>query len=172
MSITQNNVVTMEFKVSDTNGQVLDTSEGAEPLVYIHGAQNIIPGLENALEGKTVGDEIKAEIAAADAYGEYHDQMVQQVPVAAFEGVDTVEPGMAFHAESPDGHPIQIIVTAVEGDMVTVDGNHPLAGKDLVFEVKILEIRDATEEELAHGHVHAGGSCSSDSSCSNDSCCD
>lgn len=158
MSITQQKVVTMDFKVSDTNGQVLDSSEGAEPLVYLHGSNNIIPGLEAALEGKGVGDDVKVEVVAAEAYGEYHDQMVQQVPMAAFEGVEKVEPGMAFHAESPDGHPIQIIVTGVEGDMVTVDGNHPLAGKDLVFEVSIKEVRDATADELEHGHVH-GPSC-------------
>jgi len=83
--------------------------------------------------------------------------MVQQVPMAAFEGVDKVESGMAFHAESPDGHPIQIIVTGVEGDMVTVDGNHPLAGKDLVFEVTIKDVRDASADELEHGHVHGPG---------------
>jgi FKBP-type peptidyl-prolyl cis-trans isomerase SlyD len=157
MSITNQKVVTMDFKVSDTNGQVLDSSEGSEPLVYLHGAQNIIPGLENALEGKQVGDFVKVEVAAADAYGEYHDQMVQQVPMAAFEGVDKVEPGMAFHAESPDGHPIQIIVTGVEGDMVTVDGNHPLAGKDLVFEVTVKDVREASADELEHGHVHGPG---------------
>jgi len=97
------------------------------------------------------------EVVAAEAYGEYHEQMVQQVPMAAFEGVDKVEPGMAFHAESPDGHPIQIIVTGVEGDMVTVDGNHPLAGKDLVFEVTIKDVRDASADELEHGHVHGPG---------------
>lgn len=157
MSIANQKVVTMDFKVSDTNGQVLDSSEGSEPLVYIHGAQNIIPGLESALEGKSVGDFVKVEVVAAEAYGEYHDQMVQQVPMAAFEGVDKVEPGMAFHAESPEGHPVQIIVTEVEGDMVTVDGNHPLAGKDLVFEVTVQDIREATQDELEHGHVHGPG---------------
>ena len=149
----------MNFKVSDTNGEVLDASEGSEPLVYIHGVKNIIPGLEAALEGKKVGDEVNVEVAPADAYGEYHEEMVQDIPADAFEGVDNIEPGMAFHAESPDGNPIQIIVTGVEGDMVSVDGNHPLAGKDLVFDVKVLEIRDATEDELEHGHVH-GPSCS------------
>ncbi|GAA3922187.1 peptidylprolyl isomerase [Litoribacillus peritrichatus] len=157
MSISNQKVVTMDFKVSDTNGQVLDSSEGSEPLVYVHGANNIIPGLEKALEGKTVGDQVNVEIVAAEAYGEYHDQMVQEVPMEAFEGVDKVEPGMAFHAESPDGHPIQIIVTEVEGDKVTVDGNHPLAGKDLVFDVTVKDVRDATADELEHGHVHGPG---------------
>ncbi len=158
MSIANQKVVTMDFKVSDTKGQVLDSSEGSEPLVYVHGANNIIPGLEKALEGKTVGDQVNVEIIAAEAYGEYHDQMVQEIPMEAFEGVEKVEPGMAFHAESPEGHPIQIIVTDVEGDKVTVDGNHPLAGKDLVFDVTVKDVRDATADELEHGHVH-GPSC-------------
>lgn len=154
-------VVTLSYSVKDDEGTVIDSTEGTEPLVYIHGAANIIPGLETALSGKAVGDEFDVTVEPKDAYGEYNESLVQAVPREAFEGVETIEPGMAFTANTPNG-PIQLIVTGVEGDQITVDPNHPLAGKVLNFTGKIMEIRDATEEELAHGHVHAAGGCSHD----------
>lgn len=156
MSIEDNKVVTLEYTVTATTGEVIDSSEGTEPLVYLHGAQNIVPGLENALAGKTVDDAFVVTVVAADAYGEKSDEMMQQVPASAFEGVDDVEVGMEFHADTPQG-PMPIIVTAVEDDMVTVDANHPLAGRDLIFDVKITDVRDATEEELENGHIHGPG---------------
>jgi FKBP-type peptidyl-prolyl cis-trans isomerase SlyD len=156
MSIEDNKVVTLEYTVTATTGEVIDSSEGTEPLVYLHGAQNIVPGLENALAGKTVDDAFVVTVVAADAYGEKSDEMMQQVPASAFEGVDNVEVGMEFHADTPQG-PMPIIVTAVEDDMVTVDANHPLAGRDLIFDVKITDVRDATEEELENGHIHGPG---------------
>ena len=157
MTIAQHKVVTIHYKVTDVDsGEVIDSSEGGAPMTYMHGAQNIIPGLEAALEGKAVGDELEVTVAPADAYGEYSEERVQQVPVEAFQGVEKVEPGMAFTAQTEHG-PVNLIVTEVEETMVTVDANHPLAGKSLKFEVTIDSIRDASEEEVAHGHVHGEG---------------
>lgn len=154
--IAENKVVTLNYTVKDEGGDIIDTSEGGEPLTYLHGFNNIIPGLEAALVGKAAGDEFDVSVAPAEAYGEYNEAMVQQVPMSAFEGVDKVEPGMAFTAQTQGG-PVQLIVTEVEGDQVTVDPNHPLAGKTLHFSGSIAEVRDASEEELAHGHVHGPG---------------
>lgn len=151
--IAENKVVTLDYTVKDEDGDIIDSSEGGDPLTYLHGANNIIPGLEAALIGKTAGEDFDVLIAPADAYGEYNEAMVQQVPMAAFEGVENVEPGMAFTAQTQGG-PVQLIVTDVDGDLVTVDPNHPLAGKTLHFSGTIADVRDATEEELAHGHVH------------------
>lgn len=157
MTIAQHKVVTIHYKVVDVaSGDVIDSSEGAEPMTYLHGAQNIIPGLESALEGKQVGDEFDITIEAADAYGEHSEERIQQVPVEAFEGVEKVEPGMAFTADTEHG-PVNLIVTEVTEGTVTVDANHPLAGKSLAFSVKVESIRDASDEEMAHGHVHGPG---------------
>ncbi len=157
MSISQNKVVTIHYTVTDAaSNEVIDSSEGGQPMVYLHGHQNIIPGLENALEGKAVGDELKVEVTAADAYGEYSEERVQQVPIEAFEGVENVEPGMAFTAQTEHG-PVNIIITEIEDDVATVDANHPLAGRALNFDVKIAEVREASVEELEHGHVHGEG---------------
>ncbi len=157
MSISQNKVVTIHYQVVDVDSnELIDSSEGGAPMVYLHGHQNIIPGLEKALEGKKAGDELKVTVVAADAYGVYSDERVQQVPMAAFEGVDQIEPGMAFTAQTEHG-PVSLIVTEVDETTVTVDANHPLAGKDLRFSVKVEAVRDASAEELAHGHVHGEG---------------
>ena len=157
MSISQNKVVTFHYQVVDVDSnEIIDSSEGGAPMVYLHGHQNIIPGLEKALEGKKAGDELEVTVVAADAYGVYSDERVQQVPMAAFEGVDQIEPGMAFTAQTEHG-PVSLIVTEVDETTVTVDANHPLAGKDLRFSVKVDAVRDASAEELAHGHVHGEG---------------
>lgn len=154
MTVAQHKVVTLHYKVTDVDsGQVIDSSENAEPLVYLHGAQNIIPGLENALEGKSVGDEIEVTVAPEDAYGERSDDRIQQVPMEAFRDIEKVEPGMAVTAQTEHG-PVNLIVTEVDESTVTVDANHPLAGKSLTFNVTIKSVRDASEEEVAHGHVH------------------
>ena len=134
----------------------MDSSEGREPLTYLHGAGNIIPGLEKQLEGRKAGDSLTARVEAAEAYGEKNPQMVQQVPAAAFQGVESIQPGMQFQAQTEQG-PLLVTVVGVDGDTVTVDGNHPLAGQALNFDVTIDTVRDATEEELAHGHVHGAG---------------
>lgn len=157
MTIAQNKVVTIDYEVREADNQeLIDSSADGAPMVYLHGFQNIIPGLENALDGKKVGDELEITVEPADAYGEYSDERVQQVPVSAFEGVEELEPGMAFTAQTEHG-PVSIIVTEIDGDMATIDANHPLAGQSLHFKVKVLEVRDATAEEIDHGHVHGEG---------------
>lgn len=157
MTIAQHKVVTMHYKVSDSDSdEVIDSSENGDPMTYLHGAQNIIPGLEQALEGKVVGEELEVIVAPADAYGERSDDRIQQVPREAFEGMENLEVGMAVSAQTDQGA-INLIVTEVSEDLVTVDANHPLAGKSLRFNVTIEEVRDASEEEKAHGHVHGPG---------------
>jgi FKBP-type peptidyl-prolyl cis-trans isomerase SlyD len=154
--IADQKVVSLNFTVKDTEGQIVDSSEGGAPLVYLHGQNNIIPGLEAALVGKTPGDEFAVTIEPSEGYGEYNEEMVQVVPREAFAGVETIETGMVFTAQTQGG-PVQLVVAKIEGDDITVDPNHPLAGKTLNFTGSVIEVRDATEEELAHGHVHGEG---------------
>jgi FKBP-type peptidyl-prolyl cis-trans isomerase SlyD len=133
---------------------VLDSSEGAEPLTYLHGAGNIIPGLEKALVGKVEGDTQQVTVQPAEGYGEVMSELMQTVDKAAFQGVESVEVGMSFEAQTSDGSVQHIVVSKVDGDQVTVDANHPLAGVVLNFDVEIVSVREATEEEISHGHVH------------------
>lgn len=156
MQITDRSVVSFHYTLTNDAGEVIDASAGGEPLAYLHGAGNIVPGLENALTGKAAGDKLTVKVAPADGYGERDDRLVQSVPRRAFQGVADIKPGMSFVSQGPEGQ-TRIVVTQVAGDMVTVDGNHPLAGETLNFEVEITEVRDATEEELSHGHVHGPG---------------
>lgn len=156
MNISENCVASIHYTLTDGEGKVLDSSEGHEPLSYLHGAGNIIPGLEDALEGKTVGDKLNVAVKAAEAYGLRDDSLVQELPSNMFSGIENIEVGMEFHAETEQG--LQVVtVTKVEGDQVTIDGNHPLAGVDLTFDVEIADVRAATEEELEHGHAHGAG---------------
>jgi len=154
LTIAKNQVVSMHYTLTDNAGNVLDSSDEGTPLSYLHGAGNIIPGLEEALAGKAEGEQVQAVIAPEEAYGEPQPDLVQVLPKEAFQGVDQVEPGMRFQAESADGSTRQLTVTGVEGDEVTVDANHPLAGVELHFDVQVVGVRDATDEELEHGHVH------------------
>ena len=156
MQITENSAVRFHYTLTGKDGQVIDSSDVGEPLPYLHGHGQIVPGLEGALAGKKAGDKLEVQVPAAEGYGEHHDFMVQEVPRAAFQGVDTIEPGMQFQAQTGQGG-MTVTVTAVTEDTVTVDGNHPLAGQDLYFSVEIVDVRAATEEELAHGHVHGPG---------------
>src|SRR5262245_28436975 len=157
MPIGQDSVVTIHYTLTDDAGQVLDTSrEGGEPIAYLHGHGNLVPGLERELEGKTTGDKVNVSVTPEHGYGEYDKGLVQQVPRRALQGVPNVRIGMRLHAQTPEG-PRAVVVTRLVGDMVTIDGNHPLAGKNLNFDVEITDVRDATEEELAHGHVHGAG---------------
>ena len=153
MQVSENKVVSIHYTLKNDAGEVIDSSEGREPLSYLHGAGNIIPGLEKALEGKDVGEHVDVSIAPEEAYGERNDALVQAVPRSAFEGVDEIQPGMQFQAQTPAGMQI-LTVVKVEGDEVVVDGNHPLAGETLHFSVDIADVREATEEEKSHGHVH------------------
>ena len=147
-------VVSMHYTLSDNDGNVLDSSEGADPLSYLHGANNIIPGLEKALIGKTADDTLQVKVEPAEGYGEKIPELMQIVDKAAFQGVDNLEAGMAFEAQGDNGQVQRVVISSIDGDKVTVDGNHPLAGVTLNFDVKVLSVRDATEEEISHGHAH------------------
>lgn len=153
-TISNNSVVAIHYKLQDDQGNLIDSSEGAEPLTYLQGAGNIIPGLERALDGKAEGDSVNVRIEPGEAYGEVVPELIQTVDRSAFEGVDTIAEGMAFEAQTPTGSIQRIVVKDVQGDTITVDGNHPLAGVPLNFDVDVVSVRDATEEEIAHGHVH------------------
>lgn len=153
MLITKNAVVTMDYTLKDDEGTVIDTSDGKDPLKYLHGAGNIIPGLEGALEGKPAGEAVEATIAPEDGYGSWDENKVFDLERSQFAGVDEVEPGMQFQAQIQEV-PTILTVQKVEGDKVTVDANHPLAGATLHFNVNVRDVREATEEEISHGHVH------------------
>lgn len=156
MKIAENTVVHMHYILKDENGNILDSSSGREPLAYIQGIGNIIPGLEKEMTGKNVGDKVKAIIAPEEAYGLREESMVQSVPKSGFQGEEELVAGMQVQVGTSDGEAIAT-VTKVEGDDVTLDMNHPLAGVTLHFDVEIMEVRAATEEELSHGHVHGAG---------------
>jgi FKBP-type peptidyl-prolyl cis-trans isomerase SlyD len=153
--MAQPRVVTIHYTLTNNEGEELDSSrvEGREPLTYLEGAQNIIGGLESALNDKTAGDKAKVSVEPAEGYGEVNEELVQPVPRTAFEGVDTIEPGMQFQAQTPGG-PQVVRVVEVSDETVTIDANHPLAGQTLHFDVEVVEAREATEEEQEHGHVH------------------
>jgi FKBP-type peptidyl-prolyl cis-trans isomerase SlyD len=151
MNIAKNTIVSFDYTLTDDNNQILDSSD-SEPLVYLHGHGNIIPGLEEAMEGKAPGDSFKVHVPAASAYGIRDEKLITKIPKDRFEG-ETVEEGMQFQAQTADGYSV-VTVTEVAGDQVTIDGNHPLAGQDLNFDVEIKDIREASEEEIAHGHPH------------------
>ena len=154
MEIKENTVVSIDYTLTGDDGQVIDTSAGREPLVYLHGHGNIIPGLEKAIQGKTSGDELDVSIQPEEAYGPYREELVQDVPRSAFDGVERVEPGMSFHAESAAG-PMTVIVREVGDDTVKVDGNHMLAGQVLNFQVEIKDVRAATKDEVQQGSAAA-----------------
>ncbi len=157
MQIAENAVVAIHYTLTNDAGDTLDSSrERDEPLAYLHGHGNIIPGLEKALLGKQSGDTLKVTVEPAEGYGERHEGLIQEVPREAFQGVDELEPGMQFQA-STDAGPRMFTITDVQDDVVTVDGNHPLAGATLHFDVEIADVRAASAEELSHGHVHGPG---------------
>ena len=157
MTIAANKAVSIEYTLTNDDGDVIDSSTGGAPLVYLQGAGNIIPGLEKALEGKAVGEELTVTVEPEDAYGEYSAELVSTLSATMFEGVDQLEVGMQFHASAPDGQMQIVTIRDLDGDDVTVDGNHPLAGQRLTFKVKVVAVRDASEDEVAHGHVHGVG---------------
>lgn len=155
MNIDNNCVVSIHYSLKDKDGVLLDSSENKEPLHYLHGAANIIPGLERQLTGKARGDRLDITVEPGEAYGERHDALVQDVPRAAFQGTQELAPGMRFQAETDSG-PQSVIITAVTDEAVTVDANHPLAGETLHFNVSIENVRAASDEEVSHGHPHEG----------------
>lgn len=155
MKITDKKVALIHYTLKNAGGEVLDSSEGHDPLAYLHGEGNIIAGLEEALSGKSAGDKFEVSVEAAEAYGEYDESLVQPVPKEQF-GEHEVEVGMQFHADTAIG-PRVVTVTAIADKEVVIDANHQLAGEDLHFSVEVVEVRDASEEELEHGHAHGAG---------------
>jgi len=155
MQISDKKAVSLHYTLTNNAGDKLDSSIGAEPLVYLHGAGNIISGLEDALSGKTAGEKFTVTIEPENAYGEKQADMIQVVSKEMFEDMP-LEVGMQFHAEVSRGPGIVTIIQ-IEGDEVTIDGNHPLAGETLTFDVEIMDVREATEDEMSHGHIHGEG---------------
>ena len=156
MQIADKMVVTIDYTLKDDNGNVLDSSNDGQ-FTYLHGSNNIIPGLENALTGKSAGDEVEVTVSPTEGYGERNDSMVQAVPRDMFDSEQEIEVGMQFHAQSPEGDMVVVTVMDVDDDDITVDGNHPLVGMNLNFGVKVVDVREATAEEMDHGHVHGPG---------------
>ena len=154
MNIEDKLAVSIHYTLTNEQGETLDSSEGQDPLRYLHGARNIIPGLEAALLGKTAGDKLNVTVQPDQAYGEINPDMIQVVPREAFQGIDDIQPGMQFQASGPDGQAQVVTIKSVGEEGVTVDGNHPLAGQVLNFDVTVEEVREATKEEIEHGHVH------------------
>jgi len=156
MQIGKHKVVTFDYTLTNSDGEVLDTSKGQEPLAYIHGTGFMIPGLERAMEEKSAGDAFSVTVEAKDAYGDRDEELVKEVERSMFGDVEKLEAGMQFQTDSDGGIEV-VTVTAVDDDKVTVDGNHPLADATLHFDVQVVDVREASQEELEHGHVHGAG---------------
>jgi FKBP-type peptidyl-prolyl cis-trans isomerase SlyD len=154
MLITDNCVVSIHYKLTNDAGEQIDSSAGLEPLAYLQGSSGVIRGLQTALTGRAVGERLQVTVQPEDGYGEIKAEAIQTVPSSAFEGVDGLKPGMTFQARSPEGQLHRVSVLDVSDDGVRIDGNHPLAGEVLHFEVTIESIRHATEDEITHGHAH------------------
>lgn len=158
MKIAKNNVVVMHYAVSDSEGTLIDSSYEDKPMAIIQGSGYLIPGLDDALVDHQAGDKFEVAVACDQAYGERHDDYVQTVPREVLAGVEDLALGTQLRATTDDGEQT-VIVIDVQDDVITVDGNHPLSGLDLSFDVEIIEVREATAEELEHGHVHSEGGC-------------
>ncbi|HVV49061.1 MAG TPA: peptidylprolyl isomerase [Polyangia bacterium] len=156
MQISDRKAVTIHYTVKDEAGEVLDTSRGRDPLDYLQGLGNIVPGLEKALAGKAAGDKLEVTLAPEEAYGVRDEKNVRNVPLRKLSVEGKLAPGARCRVQVPDGFQLGL-VQAVRGDYATVDLNHPLAGMRLAFEVEVVAVREATPEELAHGHVHGAG---------------
>ena len=158
MKISANKVASIHYVLKDDQGETIDSSTGgAEPLTYLHGNGQLIPGMENSLNDKAVGDKFSIVITPEDGYGQHNETLIQKVPRTAFPEDSEFSVGMRFQAHDENGNPHVVVVTEVGEEEVTVDGNHPLSGKTLHFDVEIIEVRDATEEEIQHGHAHGPG---------------
>ena len=161
MKIAKNNVVVMHYAVSDSEGTLIDSSYEDKPMEIIQGTGYLIPGLDDALINHEAGDTFEIAVACVDAYGERHDDYVQTVPREVLAGVEDLSLGTQLRATTDDGEQT-VIVIDVQDDEITVDGNHPLSGLDLSFDVEVLEVREATADELEHGHVHSKNGCGHD----------
>lgn len=158
MQIENDKVATLHYTLKDNEGNILDQSDDGS-FVYLHGAFNIIPGLEAALTGKKAGEDVNVTVAPEDAYGIRSEEHMQEVPKEMFESDAEINVGMQFYAQGPGGEDLMVTIAEIKDDVIVVDGNHPLAGMDLNFDVKVIDVRDATDEEMEHGHVHSAGGC-------------
>jgi FKBP-type peptidyl-prolyl cis-trans isomerase SlyD len=156
MIIEKNSVVAIDYVLTDGNGEMVDSTQDQEPMVYLHGANNILPVLEDALEGKSLKSRVRIKVSPADGYGKYKEDLVQSIPLSSFPNADQVKVGTQFELDTPQGPQIATI-TKVERDEFTLDMNHPLAGETLHFDIEVVDIREATAEEIAKGHVHVEG---------------
>ncbi len=157
MVVAKDKVVAIDYTLRDSEGQILDQSDAGRPLSYLHGAGMIIEGLESALEGKATDDQFQVVVEPADAYGEFDDGLRQQVPRSQFDDIEDLEVGMQFRVNTDEDEFTVVTVVEIDDEEVTVDGNHQLAGVTLHFDIKVREIRDATREEIEHGHPHGPG---------------
>jgi len=155
--IAEGLVVTIHYRLTLDDGSIADDSFGGDPLTYLQGAQNIVPGLERELLGKNVGDTCEVVVTAAEGYGEYDPAADQTVPKTAFPANVALQPGMSFQTRGRNGQSVPVWVRAITGDKVSITGNHPLAGQRLNFKVEVVDVRRATKEEKQHGHVHGPG---------------
>src|SRR5436190_24385614 len=155
VQIQAKSVVSIEYTLKNDQGEVLDKSEGHGPLVYMHGMGNLVPGLEKALEGKAAGESLEVTLAPADGYGQRDEKLVRKIPLRKIHD-KSPKAGGRYRAQMDDGHRV-VLVNSISGDYASVDANHPLSGQTLHFAVKIAEVREATAEELQHGHVHGAG---------------
>jgi len=156
MKIEKNKVVSIDYKLTSDDGQVIDSSEGRSPLAYLHGNGNIVAGLEEALEGKATGDAVNVSVPPEKGYGLRDEAKLVEVSKDKLKGAAEIKPGMQFQAQTPNGQQV-FTVSKVAESSVTLDANHPLAGTTLNFDVTVREVREATAEEVSHGHVHGPG---------------
>ena len=154
MKVGEKTVVSVLYSLKDANGEILDESLD-EAVDFLYGAADMIPGLVSGLANKGVGDKVSLDIKCEDAYGEHHDELVQTVAISDLEGVENLEEGVMLEGEDEQGEVFPVVVTSIENDTVTLNGNHPLAGLDLTFEIEITAIRGATDEEIEQGHAHS-----------------
>ena len=157
MSFEKNQVVTFHYSVTNENKEVVDSSFSAEPLAFLAGQNQVLPKVEETLNGMLLNTKKTVTLSPQEAYGEYNEEHIQQASRGNFPADTKLEIGMQFMADMEDGGHMPFIIKAIEGDQVTIDFNHPLAGQTLTFDLELIEVRDATEEELSHGHVHGPG---------------
>lgn len=156
MKIADDKVVSFHYQLEVDGNQIEDSTQGEQPMMYLHGHRNIVPGLESELEGKSAGDELSVQVPPESGYGEYRDDLRGRIPLKRLKGSGTLKPGMTIRLETQQG-PRNVQIVKVGKFNVDVDANHPLAGRPLQFHVKVVDVRDAHESEIAHGHVHADG---------------
>ena len=156
MNVSKDKVITANYVLKNIDGELLDESTPENPMAYLHGSGDVAEGLENALEGKVISDKINVTLKPDEAYGDYDESLVQEVSKEMFSDIEELEEGLIFQAETPEGEVREYEIVGIEGDKITIDSNHPLAGETLVFDIDITGIREASAEEIEHGHIHKG----------------